>query len=434
MTTEIELKFIVTQQAILALPQFLAQWANHYEGKQSLLNTYYETPDNFLRSHDMGLRIRSFEQSHEMTLKAGGRVIAGLHQRPEYNISLDEPKLALSLLPNDIWPQGTDLAELEQRLTPLFTTHFIREKWLISYESSEIELALDRGEISANELCEPLNEIELELKEGDISDVLAFAIQFSELGGIRLSHQSKAARGYRLASQGQSQSVQPFPIIHIPAKATVEQGLSLAIEQTLGFWQYHESVWLAGNRHAKNRLIFAIAALRQIWVIWGGLIPRKSTAKLREQLQQVEELIIADDDPMQVCYQTPYAQTKLALTQWIVERQWLMQVSAAEQEKLGGSFKRFADIMLSRSAKMLKEAFCQLQNDQEYKDRRLSLRRQIIAFYVLAGAYPTDDVIGYIQPWQELSEAIEQNHVSEWENLRRRALSQPAFWLNGSQR
>ncbi|PIN63755.1 inorganic triphosphatase, partial [Klebsiella pneumoniae] len=46
-----------------------------------MLNIYYETADNWLRRHDMGLRIRGDQGRYEMTLKIAGRVVGGLHQR-----------------------------------------------------------------------------------------------------------------------------------------------------------------------------------------------------------------------------------------------------------------------------------------------------------------------------------------------------------------
>ncbi len=71
-----------------------------------MLNIYYETADNWLCRHDMGLRIRGDQGRYEMTLKIAGRVVGGLHQRPEYNIPLDKPELALERLPAEVWPQG----------------------------------------------------------------------------------------------------------------------------------------------------------------------------------------------------------------------------------------------------------------------------------------------------------------------------------------
>ena len=69
-----------------------------------LLNIYYETPDNWLRGHDMGLRIRGENGRYEMTMKVAGRVTGGLHQRPEYNVALSAPTLDLAQLPTEVWP------------------------------------------------------------------------------------------------------------------------------------------------------------------------------------------------------------------------------------------------------------------------------------------------------------------------------------------
>lgn len=106
MAQEIELKFIVAQDGVETLREQLnALEAKHTPAGQ-LLNIYYETADNWLRRHDMGLRIRGDQGRYEMTLKIAGRVVGGLHQRPEYNIPLDKPELALERLPAEVWPQG----------------------------------------------------------------------------------------------------------------------------------------------------------------------------------------------------------------------------------------------------------------------------------------------------------------------------------------
>ena len=99
MAQEIELKFIVAQDGVDALRQHLNTLEAKHTPAGQLLNIYYETADNWLRRHDMGLRIRGDQGRYEMTLKIAGRVVGGLHQRPEYNIPLDTPELALEKLP-----------------------------------------------------------------------------------------------------------------------------------------------------------------------------------------------------------------------------------------------------------------------------------------------------------------------------------------------
>ena len=88
MAQEIELKFIVNHSAVAALRDHLNTLGGEHHDPVQLLNIYYETPDNWLRGHDMGLRIRGENGRYEMTMKVAGRVTGGLHQRPEYNLSL----------------------------------------------------------------------------------------------------------------------------------------------------------------------------------------------------------------------------------------------------------------------------------------------------------------------------------------------------------
>ncbi|MBD4674946.1 CYTH domain-containing protein, partial [Xanthomonas citri pv. citri] len=55
MAQEIELKFIVEKDSADALRQHLNTLSGEHHEPVQLLNIYYETPDNWLRNHDMGL-------------------------------------------------------------------------------------------------------------------------------------------------------------------------------------------------------------------------------------------------------------------------------------------------------------------------------------------------------------------------------------------
>ncbi len=107
MAQEIELKFIVNHDAVDALRNHLHTLGGEHHAPSQLLNIYFETPDNWLRRHDMGLRIRGENGRYEMTMKIAGRVTGGLHQRPEYNVALSEPVL--------------DLTQLRRCSVPIFT-------------------------------------------------------------------------------------------------------------------------------------------------------------------------------------------------------------------------------------------------------------------------------------------------------------------------
>ncbi|KID02252.1 adenylate cyclase [Hafnia alvei] len=435
MNVEIELKFIATPEVAEQLSQRLAPWPNVHTAAQKLTNIYYETADNTLRSYDMGLRIRGYGDRYEMTLKTAGKTVGGLHQRPEFNVDLKAAELDIHLLPAEIWPEGCDLQALQAALSPVFSTHFAREKWVVTYRSSEIEVALDQGEVKAGELSEPLYEIELELKSGSREDLLSFAQELTAEGGLRLGSLSKAARGYHLAKGNPDREIVPLGILKVAPKANVEQGMTDAFTFALRHWQANEEVWLHGDRKAQKTVLEAIELLRQIFVLFGGLVPRKASTALRADLTELEEQLATPRlDAKKVCFSPLYLNIQLALTRWIATAEWRSFVTDKTQTKLNGSFKRFADIMLGRTGAELKEAFEHVQHGGEYQDKYVRLVRQLLLFHVLSGAYPEESVAEYLSGWHTLQQAIIQKQDAYIESTRKHAMDQPTFWLNGTQK
>ena len=433
MTIEIELKFIVKPEAATKVAAQLAEWPHQHTPAVALTNIYFETPDNQLRRWDMGLRIRGFGERYEMTLKAAGQTIGGLHQRPEYNVDLATPDLDIQLLPAEIWPVGCDLQALQQQLRPLFSTHFQREKWLVSYQNSEIEVAFDQGAVTAGELSEPLYEIELELKSGERDDLLAFAAELANTGGLRLGSLSKAARGYALAQGKPQQALRPLPVMQVKAKATVEEGMRAALLLALNQWQYHEELWLRGDAAAQGGVQEALETVREAFSLFGALVPRKANSELRQHLTALEDALAeAEVEAQQLCYSPLSLTTQLALTHWLVTEQWRQFIDAKTDARLKGSYKRFADIMLGRIGADLRETFSRIRQSSEYQDKATRLSRQLIAVHLLAGAYDVQAVNAWLENWQQLQQAIRDQQQSWLETWSRKALKQPAFWLNNS--
>jgi len=430
MTIEIELKFIATPQAAVKLAELLSTLPHQHQAARELTNIYFETDDNQLRRWDMGLRIRGVNQRYEMTLKAAGQTLGGLHQRPEYNVELSEPVLDIARLPAEIWPKGTDVAALQQRLQPLFTTHFQREVWLITTGDSEIEVAFDQGEVTAGEFSEPLCEIELELKRGERQDLLAFAQQLAALGGLRMGSLSKAARGYLLAQGNLPRQIEAFPLLKAGGKATVEQGMVAAMSAGLRHWQYHEEVWLRGNAAAQETVREALDLLRQAFSLFGALVPRKASSALRQQLTTLEETLVNEEqEAATFCLSSLSVETQLALTHWLAESQWRQWIDAKGEAKLQGSFKRFSDIMLSRVNADLRETFITVKQPNEYQDKATRLARQLLTVHLLAGSYPAETVMSWLGPWQQLLSAIHEKQSSGLAWLTSQALKQQPFWL-----
>ena len=301
MDQEIELKFIVEQDGVETLrTQLNALSAEHVPAAQ-LLNIYYETADNWLRRHDMGLRIRGHNGRYEMTMKIAGKVVGGLHSRPEYNIDLDKAELALEKLPAEVWPEGTLPPELASQVNPLFSTDFYREKWLVNHNQSRIELALDLGDVKAGSHQEPICELELELLHGQVEDILDVAEQLLSAGVLRQGSLSKAARGYHLAAGNAERVVK---------KAAFTGPDNAALEAALAHWQYHEELWLRGNAKAKTEVLNAVEFIR------ASLQPEHEMAS--EQMAQIGDAISAATNAKDAAFKPQIAQAKLMLTAFLV--------------------------------------------------------------------------------------------------------------------
>lgn len=433
MAQEIELKFIVDNAGVETLRNHLNTLDAEHTPATQLLNIYYETADNWLRRHDMGLRIRGDNGRYEMTMKIAGRTVGGLHQRPEYNIDISTPELALDKLPAEVWPNGEMPEGLAEQVQPLFSTDFLREKWVVSQGKSRIEVALDLGDVKAGEHQEAICELELELLNGETADVLALAKQLAETGLLRQGSLSKAARGYHLAQGNEARAMKPLTILSLPPKATVGQALEAALEKALAHWQYHEELWLRGNKKAKVEVLNALGLVRHILTLFGGIVPRKASAALRDGLTQIDALMASEASAHDVVFSRETALTKLAYTEWLVLRGWEAFLDAKAEAKMADSFKRFADIHLSRQAAELRTVFAYPLGDA-YGDQLPRLIRDINTVQLLAGYYDTDQAERWLANWQGLRHAIETRQHIEIEHFRNEALSVEPFWLHSGKR
>jgi triphosphatase len=207
MEYEIELKLLTNEKAGEVIETKLLPQLNAKVTQETvvLTNHYFDTPERTLRQHYIGLRIRGNNQQFEQTLKTAGISTGGLHQRPEYNVHLDESKKQsvktpdLKLFPLSAWPKTIDVDELQSKIATLFTTHFERKIYLLELSNGNIvELVWDLGEVKSGGNSIPICEIELELKKGSTAAVFDLAERIVSLMPSTIGMDSKAALGYKL--------------------------------------------------------------------------------------------------------------------------------------------------------------------------------------------------------------------------------------------
>jgi len=241
MATEIELKYLVNDDNVVdkftaLLNTHQIQYTHH---SRHLTNTYFDTSDRQLRLLDFGLRVRRTQDYIEQTIKTAGIVIGGLHQRPEYNVSISSAIPDLSLFSQDIWPENTDVNKLQNQLLSIFSTNFQRESWQVSIDGSIVEVAYDCGVIESQGVELPISEIELELVEGKTQAIFELASLLFEHFQLSAGQLSKAARGYQLWQSGPEEiSIQPLtPMLNLTQDMSVEKVMVIGIEQGLNTLQ-----------------------------------------------------------------------------------------------------------------------------------------------------------------------------------------------------
>ena len=198
MSNEVELKLAVISDAFDILKTHLNQFNILEQNTAFLGNTYFDYPDHFLAKQKMGLRVRRENNDFTLTLKTDGKVVGGLHSRPEYNLSILDDSVPTSAQLTSLYPfEHLPSAALQ----PIFSTDFNRTFWLIAFGASKIEVAFDQGKILSGEKTQPICEIEFELKEGLVSDLFYFVSLLPFEQDVYFSSASKAKRGYQLGSK-----------------------------------------------------------------------------------------------------------------------------------------------------------------------------------------------------------------------------------------
>lgn len=217
METEIKL-----DASHLSQPRELLQdaWLISLEipGKRNTLvmdSRYYDTADSRLASSACSLRLRRENEQHILSLKGGGSVEKGLYRRAEWSVPLTAAEAGLFMLQPDIkkarhflsdaWvacgmPGSSDRRIQDQPLTQIACVTFTRQLTYLRYRNTLVELALDQGTLSAALRTAPLCEIELELKQGDVADLIALGRELASRFSLKPQNASKLARCLALAA------------------------------------------------------------------------------------------------------------------------------------------------------------------------------------------------------------------------------------------
>lgn len=198
---EIELKFAISGAGVAGLSDHPALAAPAKSSRQRTV--YFDTSAYALKKARLSLRVRESEGGLVQTLKRAGPGAPMIRTEWETPVANGAPdRAALAATPAGKVLNGDALA-------PVFTTLVERTQSLWTGDGATVEVSLDRGEITSGDRRQPIQELELELKAGEPAALFGLASALMERADLRLSFQSKAARGYRLAADE----------MHVPQRA-----------------------------------------------------------------------------------------------------------------------------------------------------------------------------------------------------------------------
>lgn len=229
---EIEIKFRADKAAVEALLKSHLLRGVPVSPAREVHSVYFDTPEKDLHRHGLSLRVRRKGRAGPVLgVKWEGEAAEGPFSRGEAEVACPGGEPSLQLFDPAL---NESLAKIagEQPLQPVFETRVKRRVAVIRHRHSEVELSLDDGFIVAGEQRLAVAEAELELKSGNLHDLLDCAAALAEEGTLPLEFEAKSDRGYRLAG-GEAPRPQKAQPVELRQEVTFDDLAGLIISATL---------------------------------------------------------------------------------------------------------------------------------------------------------------------------------------------------------
>ncbi len=281
-TAEIELKLLGDREdlADFAGSPTVARYARDAGSHTDLIATYYDTADLALRKSGAVLRVRTDGKRSIMTLKSSPAKGNGL-ERTEWTAPVQSMEPDLAALSQFLSPET--FAKLEDApLGPVFKTEVRRCTRMLDTPLGTVELAVDRGRIVAGERSEDIDEIELELMDGDIAAIFQLAQELASHAPLRPSIRSKAARGFDLALDDPPQ-ITKAPKLKFDDQATLDQALGDILRSMLQHQMENQPAAEDGrNPEGLHRYRIALRRLRSVLGLMRSIAPSSQLDTLQD--------------------------------------------------------------------------------------------------------------------------------------------------------
>ena len=233
MSKEIEFKLQIPLHMHAQLQQDFAALTSDC---QHLRAQYFDTDDLKLHRHGIALRLRLENDIWIQTLK--------LHCKQSFKRLEQQETLGRKAPKHCVLTPYQDhtkvskllkvaLGSLKIPLSLQFETEVQRSIYLAHYKNSVIEIAFDQGKIQCNQQSIMIDELEFELKQGQLSELIEYIQPWVQRYELWLDSRSKSDRGYALVTGNNMIPVQHQRPLQLSKQDTLHRMLQKIIGNTL---------------------------------------------------------------------------------------------------------------------------------------------------------------------------------------------------------
>lgn len=449
---EVELKLLIDPKDIPSFKEhpLIAKYTQSAAVGQDQTAIYFDTADHELKRAGAGLRARKTGKNWTQTLKAGGNVVSGLHQRHEWESSVRGPEPDLYALRKLIdvhgpWDELIASPKFASKLCALFMTTVHRTTWQLRLPNGDqVECVLDEGKITSEDKSAAISEIELELKAGDPLHLFDFALALLEQVPMRIGNQSKAERGYALNAEAASIAVKAKGLV-LSKKMTIEQAFEAIVDNCLqqiqanapGVVQSNDVDCLHQMRIGLRRLRSALALFAEMiavpeelqqelhwladeistardWDVFAtktlaAIKPDGTAAALGDvKKAALEKAAQLHRIAAQAVGSVRYTRLVLSFSRWMLSREWREPLLQLEGKSLKKRLKTFSSDMLKHDKRRLTKRGRQLEEaDTHARHRvRVAAKRMRYDTEFFQSLYPAEDTKKYVTALSDLQNKL----------------------------
>ena len=282
---ELKLEFDPADAARLASHPALRAGPAPQEEHQ-LISTYFDTPDCALRKAGVYLRVRENDGHIVQTIKTA-KSETDLIERLEWEREITSRNPDLDGV-DDTPLKPLLTAGVRAALRPMFETQIRRHVFRILRDGSEIEVAIDQGEIATKTGMQAISELELELKRGKTKELFRLARVLGRTVPLRLEVKSKAERGYALLKGGRLQ-VEKAAEIDIPPNMSAEEAFRAIARSCVRQLVANEPILFAGRAEGLHQMRIGLRRLRASIAIFADVVGDETEKTIKTELKWITQ-------------------------------------------------------------------------------------------------------------------------------------------------